>query len=223
MPSSHTSRAWLKRNAAVVTFAGMILLWIGAWLLKLFLDARVAFFTLEWVNFLYWLLAKLTVWILPSLFLLRATGRTARGLFPVSAWRKWLLYGGCVGGALALVNVACHGYNHTAVLPAALTFSVVSAVTVAPIFEEFTMRGAIFGALRQKYSFLWANTLTALLFVVLHCPGWYFMGTLRTNLLSPVGGALSIFAIGWLCGLAAERGKSVLAAMIVHFLNNITA
>jgi uncharacterized protein len=223
MPSSPASREWLKRNVAVVTFAGIIILWIGAWELKLFLDARAAFFTLEWVDFLYWLLAKLTVWILPSLFLLRVTGRTARGSLTVSGWRKWLLYGGLAGGALVLVNVAFHWFNHTAVLPAALAFSVVSKVIVAPVFEEFTMRAAVFGALRQKRSFLWANTLTALLFVVLHCPGWYFMGTLRGNLVSPVGGALSIFVIGWLCGLVAERGKSVYGAMIVHFLNNLTA
>jgi len=35
-----------------------------------------------------------------------------------------------------------------------------------------------------------------LMFVVLHRPGWYFMGRLFQNLTDPAGGALSIFLLG---------------------------
>lgn len=83
------------------------------------------------------------------------------------------------------------------------------------------MRGAILRALRERCSFLLANSITASLSVLLQ--GWYFMGRLWGNILTPAGGALTIYIIGWLCGLAAEQGKSVLGAMLVHFANNLTS
>jgi membrane protease YdiL (CAAX protease family) len=83
------------------------------------------------------------------------------------------------------------------------------------------MRGAILSTLKQKLSFLKANTITAFLFVFLHCPGWYFMGVLQLNFLDPLTGALAIFITGFMCGLAAEKGKSLYSAMIVHALNNL--
>jgi len=36
-----------------------------------------------------------------------------------------------------------------------------------------------------------ANVSTAVLFVLLHCPGWYFLGILPGKLLNPVGGLAS--------------------------------
>jgi len=76
------------------------------------------------------------------------------------------------------------------------------------------------GAFRQKHSFLLSNSIAGVLFVLLHFPGWYYMGTLRANLSTFAGGAGAIFVIGWLCGLATEKGKSVTAGIIVHFMNN---
>jgi len=83
------------------------------------------------------------------------------------------------------------------------------------------MRGAIMKALRKKHKFVLANSVTAVLFVMLHFPGWYYTGTLLSNLSSVTGGALAIFMIGWLCGLATEKGETVIAGIIVHSLNNL--
>ncbi len=60
-----------------------------------------------------------------------------------------------------------------------------------------------------------------LMFVVLHLPGWYFMGRLFQNLTDPAGGALSIFLLGLAFGYATHRGRSVAAGMLAHFLNNL--
>ena len=122
-----------------------------------------------------------------------------------------------------LLHIIWHWIQRTPLLPSEMSFSLINVAIVAPIFEEFTMRGAIFGALRQRYSFAVASSITALLLVLLHCPGWFFTGNLLNNLITPIGGALSTFIVGWLCGLTAERGKTVAGAMIVHFLNNLTA
>lgn len=82
-------------------------------------------------------------------------------------------------------------------------------------------RGAVLANLLQQYRFVVANTLTALLFLGLHLPGWRFQGRLLTNLTAPVGGALAIFSLGWVFGLVMYKGKSVLGSMLAHSLNNL--
>jgi membrane protease YdiL (CAAX protease family) len=37
----------------------------------------------------------------------------------------------------------------------------------------------------------------------------------------PMGGALSIFAIGWALGLVASKRKSVAGSTLTHVLNNL--
>ncbi|MCL2615946.1 MAG: CPBP family intramembrane metalloprotease, partial [Dehalococcoidia bacterium] len=179
-------------------------------------------FSTEWLGFVYWFIAKLIIWILPALWLIKKCGLAIRVIFNVSSWHSYLVWGFCIGGVLTLANIIGHCVNNTPILPQAISFSFMNAIIIAPIFEEFIMRGAIMGAFRQKHSFFFANSVTAVLFVILHCPGWYYTGNLWANLLTLAGGAVSIFIIGWLCGLATERGHSVIAGMIVHFLNNIS-
>lgn len=48
------------------------------------------------------------------------------------------------------------------------------------------------------------------------------MGAADGSLLNIAGTCASIFAVGLLCGYAAERGNSVIGAVIVHFMNNLT-
>lgn len=220
MKGKHTANSFTK---VIFTYASIIALWIGAWVLKLTIDAYTAVFSTSWGSFLYWTFAKILIWILPSLWLIKQFGRSIPSLFNFRLWRKYLAWGSAIGSILILLNVVGHIVKQTPLLPSELTFPLINAIIIAPIFEEFTMRGAILGALRQRYSFLLANSITALLFVLLHCPGWYFMGSLWENILAPIGGALTIYIIGWLCGLAAEGGKSVLGAMLVHFVNNLTS
>jgi uncharacterized protein len=212
-----------KKNIAFISFAFILIVWIAVWILKAELDSRTKIFSTEAASFLYWIVAKLLVWILPSVYIIRQTGRTLRGLFRTASWRKTFTWSFSIGGLLVLLHIVWHWIQHTPLLLSELSFSLINVAIVAPIFEEFTMRGAIFGALRQRYSFAVANSITAFLFVLLHCPGWFFTGSLLNNLLTPIGGALAIFAVGWLCGLTAERGKTVAGAMIVHLLNNLTA
>lgn len=220
---SNPPKASTGSYAWILMFAFLMVLWVAAWVLKLAITGHMAFFATPGGNFLYWTLAKVLIWILPSLWLVRRSGRKVRSLFHFHLWRKYIPWGCAIGGFLVALNAAGHFMKRIPLLPSELTFPLINVIVIAPVFEEFTMRGAIYTALRERHSFLLANSVTALLFVLLHCPGWYFMGSLWTNLTTPLGGALAIYFIGWLCGLAAERGKSVLAAMIVHFANNLTS
>lgn len=201
----------------------VLLCWTVVWVLKLYLDDSYPMLADSAVSFSYWTVVKLIVWILPSVWIIKRTGRTVREVFRVKNVKKMLGWGVSLGGLLAGVNIAAHLIGYKALTNIHISFALINVVIIAPVFEEFTLRGAVFGALRQQYSFLMANTITAALFVMLHVPGWFFTQRVATSMLTPLGGVLAVFVIGWLCGLAAERGKSVFASMIVHFLNNITA
>ena len=92
---------------------------------------------------------------------------------------------------------------------------------MAPIVEEITVRGAVLPGLLARYGFLVANTLTALLSLGLHLPGWYPQGHLPDVLTHLVGGPLSTFGVGWALGLVACEHKSVAGSTLAHVLNNL--
>ena len=63
--------------------------------------------------------------------------------------------------------------------------------------------------------------LTALFFLGSRLPRWYSQGRLWDLLAHPVGGAPSIFGIGWALGLAAYKSKSVAGSTLTHVVNNL--
>jgi membrane protease YdiL (CAAX protease family) len=46
---------------------------------------------------------------------------------------------------------------------------------------------------------------------------------LLSMLKAPVGGAFSVFLLGWLFGYIAYKSKSVTAGILTHMLNNLSA
>jgi len=209
-------------RVAVLVFVIILIAWVGAWNLKIFLDSYFDIFKLDWVGFTYWVVAKLIIWIIPAFWLIKRAGHSLREMFIISSWSKCLVWACGIGGLLALVNIIGRLINDIPILPDKISLAFVNIIIIAPIFEEFLMRGAILNAFQQKHSFLISNSVTALFFVLLHFPGWYYTGYLWINLLALTGGALSIFIIGWLCGFATNKGQSIIAGMIVHLLNNLT-
>ena len=89
-------------------------------------------------------------------------------------------------------------------------------MVTAPLLEEFLMRGAVMENLAMEQPFWKANLVSSLMFVLLHVPGWLFME-------AGLGGALPVFLISIVLGLAAHRSRSVLGGVIAHFLNNLFA
>lgn len=204
-----------------LTFAALLGVWIGAWLLKIRLGKVYAWLSGGWGSFLYWTTAKLVIWIGPAVWLLKWSGRTLVEVFNLPNWRGWLLWGGGVGLAVASTGIIPNYLQGRAVLPSQLDFGLVNVLIIAPIFEELLMRGAVQGNLERHYPFWAANVITSLLFVLLHVPGWYFMGVLWDNLTRPAGGALSIFLVSLAFGFAAQRSRSVMGGVLAHFLNNL--
>jgi membrane protease YdiL (CAAX protease family) len=215
-----TGQTLLKTTCAA--FAALIAVWILAWVFKVYVaDPRVAWLTTSAGSFVYWTIAKVFVWIVPAIWLIRISDRTLGEVFNLSNWKGWLAWGGGIGMLIALTGFIDSYLNGRALLPAEFSIPLFSVLAVAPTFEEFLVRGAVLGNLRRTFRFWTANVVSSLMFVVLHLPGWYFMGSLAENLLKPMGGAFSIFLLGLGFGYATYRGRSVVGGMIGHFLNNL--
>jgi len=205
---------------ALNTFFIILVAWTGAWLLQLALVSHFEVSENEFASFLYWFIAKVIIWILPAFWILRKCNMLNE-IFQVRSWRKTLAWGFGIGGILFALSLGFRIVSGNPSLPYVSLLSFLNIVIVAPVFEEFLMRGAVLSSLKQRLPFITANIITAILFMLLHFPGWYFMGVLQMQLLNPLNGALAILIIGLLCGLAAEKGKSLSSAIIVHILNNI--
>ncbi len=83
----------------------------------------------------------------------------------------------------------------------------IGAAVVAPLTEEFAMRGVVLGALR-KYGDGFALLVSALLFGLMH------------------GNFMQIpfaFVVGLALGFAVIKTRSVWTGVIIHFINNATA
>ncbi len=141
-------------------------------------------------------------------------------MLQVKKIRAVLLWGGGVGLVLGVIAILGKTIEHQPLLIFEDTWSSISGVLVAPIVEEIVFRGAVLGALMQRYRFPIANLLTAFFFLGIHIPGWYFQGVLTDTLLSPLNGALSIFILGLIFGYVAYRSNSVSGSILAHILNN---
>ncbi len=218
--STESSRTVRRTYAA---FSALICAWILAWMVKVYLlDPHTEWLTISGGSFIYWTIAKVLIWVLPALWLIRSSHRSLREVLNFSNWKGWLGWGGGLGFVIALINFIPRYLRGNHILSTEFSIPLLNVLAIAPIFEELLMRGAILGGLRRGYSFWAANIVSALMFVVLHLPGWYFIGTLVENLKRPVGGAFSIFLLGLAFGYVVHRSRSVIAGMLAHFLNNLS-
>jgi membrane protease YdiL (CAAX protease family) len=201
-----------KSRSRVITvalmYAGLLyVLWFAAWLLERWLEHRFASIGSSAAQFL--------------ILIIRFSGQRVSNVLGLERIKPIVLWGGGVGLLLAMIAFATKLAAGRAMFSASLSWPLVNAVLVAPVVEEITFRGAILGSLRLRYRFAIANSITALLFLGAHLPGWYFQGRLLASLISPVGGALSIFLVGLVFGYVARRSGSAAASILAHALNNL--
>jgi membrane protease YdiL (CAAX protease family) len=195
--------------------------WVGAWILERALEHGSNWMGTSGGRFAYWTVMKLLLWVIPATVLLRSSGHRLRDILGLGHTRSILIWGGGIGLLFAAGALITNAVTHRPLFAPQLGWPLLGGAIVAPIVEEFTFRGAILQTLLARYRFLVANTLTALFFVGIHLPGWYFQGRLSAMLALPIGGALSILFIGWVLGLVACKSKSVAASTLTHILNNL--
>ena len=199
----------------------LFVFWIGAWLLEQWLVSSYGFLSTSSSQFFYWLVMKLVLWVVPALLVIRWMGRRISEVMGVGRLRSILVWGGGVGLILAVLDIGSHMVFHQSWNLFGDVWVVVSVVVVSPVVEELVFRGVVLGGLMSRYSFWVANVVTAVLFVGIHLPGWFFQGVLVQNLVSPLGGAVSIFVLGVVFGYVAFRSRAVTGSILSHALNNL--
>ena len=84
--------------------------------------------------------------------------------------------------------------------------------------EEVVFRGFVLQRLTEKKRFWIANLIQSALFLLIHCPGWLFLG----QFVFPgiLHAAAYIFAIGLFLGVVNKKSESLWPCMIIHSVNN---
>lgn len=134
--------------------------------------------------------------------------------------KNWLKWGAIIGSVIAALNILYNVITKHEVLNVEFSFAYLNIAITAPLLEEIMFRGFILNMLKKELPFYIANIITSVFFLILHIPGWFFMGVLKTNLLNYT--FVSIFFLSLIFGYAYKKGNSVKASILVHFLNNIT-
>ncbi len=211
------------RNMVGIAFAYAIALcavWGGAWLLSWRLEAAGILPDHSFSTFAYWLLMRVLFWLLPSLALIRRTGRRVRDVLGFHRVKSILLWGGITGlvwgGKAPLFRLLAGQPVH----PIVWDWSFVTAVIYAPLVEEITYRGAILGVLQTRMGFSASNLICGILFLLVHFPSWYFQGFFSLGAVDILSTMLSLLLLGWIFGFVAHRSKSVAASTLAHMLNN---
>ena len=213
-----------ERNSFAVALAYMpalLIAWSGAWLFAIWLREQNTWFGQPFGAFVYWLALRIVLWVLPSLHIIRLSGRNVKEVLGFGRLKAILLWGGITGliwGGKTPLFALLGGQP---VGPIVWDWSFVTAVLYAPLVEEIAFRGALMGALMTRMRFFTANLLTGVLFLLIHFPSWYFEGLFRSDLLIPASYSVGILLLGWILGIVAHRAKSVAAASFTHMLNNL--
>lgn len=205
---------------AVIYLVALYLAWIGAWMLSNYLEQESILPATELARFIYWNVLRLLIWVLPSCFLIKLSGRKLRDVVNFKDKQRILSWG--IGfGALAAFSVIL---TRTLMGRPLLSFywnaSVITALIIGPIVEEITFRGVILKAFQERMNFRAANLINGFLFLLVHFPGWYFQGALADRMTRLAGGGLTILILGWIFGYVAKKSRAVSGSILTHMINN---
>ncbi|MFB1049799.1 lysostaphin resistance A-like protein [Paraliobacillus sp. JSM ZJ581] len=85
--------------------------------------------------------------------------------------------------------------------------------------EEIVFRGFLLRKLMDFYKFWIANIITALLFVSIHFPIWFYKGLFGfPYILSSI---LTVFVLGIIFGFVYKKSNSLWSVIIIHSLYNL--
>jgi uncharacterized protein len=190
--------------------------WVSAWLLyeQINLESQSSL-----IKFVYWTIAKLIIWILPIVVIVRFwIRRPLVEYLSLHEWKKGAKSGAVIGLVFIGLSFILDFFMRRFGLPQ-ITIGFFSAVFLAPVLEETVYRGYVLGSLEKSgYGFWLSNFVAALAFLGIHLPGWYFMGS--SNITQPIV-ILSIILIGMIAGYAKRKSGSTWASIVVHFINNL--
>jgi uncharacterized protein len=158
---------------------------------------------------------RLVIWVLPVFWYLYKVDHVD----PIEYlqlryhWKR----GSAAGGIFSVLNLATTLYRVDASQwhgPYITWNSVLSTSILIGLFEEIPFRGFILQKLEERFAFSVAVTLSSILFVVIHIPGWLLLGMLSYF------NVLFVFVFGVLMALLFRYSKSLWGPILAHSFND---
>lgn len=97
----------------------------------------------------------------------------------------------------------------------------IGPVLLVGLSEEVLFRGFLLRKLTERISFLRANLFQASLFLLIHVPGWAFLGQFRYPAI--IHPACYVFGLGLLLGFVLKKSNSLWGCMVIHSLSNFAS
>jgi len=165
---------------------------------------------------------KIAIWIIPVILLVKVMERgnplSYLGLrYNFKKGLKW-------AGWLSLVFISYFIFLNLTVLKSNIDFQMglhewLNTVLLVGIIEEIVFRGFLLRKLMDSYKFWIANTITALLFVSIHFPIWFYKDLFELAYL--LNGIITSFVLGIIFGFIYKQSNSLWSVIIVHSLYNL--
>ena len=94
-----------------------------------------------------------------------------------------------------------------------------NTILLVGITEEIVFRGFLLRKLMDSFRFWIANTITALLFVSIHFPIWFYKNLFEfPDILSSL---VTVFLLGIIFGIVYKKSNSLWSVIIIHSLYNL--
>lgn len=136
---------------------------------------------------------------------------------------KGLLWGIAVGALLVLYHIARSFIMGDGKFYFDIDiYTWIHRIILIGITEEVVFRGFILQKLTEEFEFIYANAISAILFMLIHFPRWYVDGLMSKGKMEYfLAGAVFVLAFGLLQGYVLKRTRSLWACMIIHSMNNL--
>jgi len=161
--------------------------------------------------------ARLVLWIAPVLLYLRCFDDTdiLDALELRKNWRRGVVFGVATSLLLFTATALRHGFSNFDA--DRLTWNLLLSTSVIGVFEEVPFRGFILQKVSRTTNFWFANTLTSMIFVAFHLPGWLSLGLFEWQ------NAEVVFVLSFLFGALYRYSGSLIAPIVAHSAYDVIA
>jgi membrane protease YdiL (CAAX protease family) len=195
----------------VVFFIAWSVLWVRGvypWAVRHLGDTTLA-------NALINLAFRFAIWVLPVFVYLRRLDHVN----PIEYlqlrlhWKRGLAVGVVLSGVNFMLTIWRFGLPN--LHAANVTWnSILGTSILIGFFEEVPFRGFMLQKLEESLAFWIAATISSVLFVGIHIPGWALLGTLKASNIA------FIFVFGMIMAIVFKFSRSLWAPIVAHSLND---
>ncbi|GAM12182.1 CAAX amino terminal protease family [Mesobacillus selenatarsenatis SF-1] len=164
---------------------------------------------------------KIIIWVIPVILLViimekRNPFSYLGLLYNVKNGLKWIGWASLVLLFYSILNIT--------LLKNSIDFQLelrewLNVVLLVGITEEIVFRGFLLRKLMDSFRFWIANAITALLFVSIHFPIWFYKGQFEFPYI--FSSILTVFVLGIIFGFIYKKSKSLWSVIIIHSLYNL--